>query len=146
MDTNAAPLFASVRRDEIEPREGPRAAANVLEMAARDAEVWLAEARTEADALVSGARVEAEALVRAGRAEANRLTASARSDADHLLKDARAEAERVRAELEMSRSEHTNEVARLAQLKNDSRDQLRGHLTALLAQVDTQGQGLPRSV
>jgi cell division septum initiation protein DivIVA len=144
MDTNAAPFGTAVRRDEIEPRDGPRAAANVLEMAARDAEVWLAEARTEADALVSDARAEAESLVRAGHAEADRLTASARSEADHLLSDARAEAERVRAELEVARGEHADEVARLAQLKDDSRDQLRGHLTALLAQVDAPGPGSPR--
>jgi hypothetical protein len=138
MDTNAAPFGTSVRRDESEPREGPRAAAHLLEMAARDAEVWRAEARTEADALVSDARAEAEALVRAGHAEADRLTASARREADYLLSDAHAEAERVRAELESVRSEHANEIARLAQLKDDSRDQLRGHLTALLAQVDAQ--------
>lgn len=146
MDTNAAPFDTPVRHDETEPREGPRAAANVLEMAARDAEVWLAEARTQADALVSGARAEAEALVRAGHAEADRLTASARKEADLLLTDARAEAERVRAELEMARSEHNDDIARLARLRDDSRDQLRGHLNALLAQVDGQGQGSPRRV
>ena len=66
MDTNTAPIVVPGSANSSGPQQGPRAAANLLEMAARDAETWVAEARAEA-----------EALVREGHAEADRLTGRA---------------------------------------------------------------------
>lgn len=133
MDTNTAPIVVPGSANSSGPQQGPRAAANLLEMAARDAETWVAEARAEA-----------EALVRAGHAEADRLTTSARSEAHQLLNDARVEAERIRAEMDQAKGVHTTEVARLHRLEDDARDQLRSHLTTILAQVNaSRRDGVP---
>jgi hypothetical protein len=51
----------------------PQAAAHLLEIAARDAEKWVSEARSEAATLLEAAAVEAARLVQAGRDEAERL-------------------------------------------------------------------------
>jgi cell division septum initiation protein DivIVA len=92
---------------------GSHSAAHLLEITARDAELWVAEARSEAAALVDKARAEAEALVA----------------------EARTEAARVRAELEEARRGSQAELAELERLATQHRDQLRRHLTDLLAQV-----------
>jgi cell division septum initiation protein DivIVA len=96
----------------------PQAAAHLLEMAARDAEKWVSEARSEAATLLEEAALEAARLVQAGREEAAR----------------------VGAELEAAKDQHETEVAELQRLASGYREQLRRHLTDLLHQVD---QGVP---
>ena len=96
-------------------QDAPRAAANLLEMAARDADAWRAEARTEADEVLAGAKAEAETI----------------------LRESRAEAEKVRAELETETKEHQAEVQRLQQLEAESRDRLRGQLRDMLEKLDS---------
>jgi cell division septum initiation protein DivIVA len=106
------------------PEAASRAAVHLLELAAHDAEVWRAEAKSEGAAVVDAARAEAAQLVEASRAEAEQIRA-----------EARAEADRVRGELAESRNRHDAEVARLRRLDRDYREQMRTHLTALLDQV-----------
>jgi cell division septum initiation protein DivIVA len=96
--------------------DGSRAAARLLEVAARNADELLAEAKAEAD----------------------QLTASAREEADQLLTAARTEAQRVRADLEETRAHHSAEIARLQQIEQDHRDQMRRHLTDVLAQIEAR--------
>jgi cell division septum initiation protein DivIVA len=94
--------------------DGHRAAAQLLEVAARNADELLAEAKAEAD----------------------QLKASAREEADQLLAAARTEAQRLRTDLEETRAQHNAEIARLQQIEQDHRDQMRHHLTDLLAQIE----------
>jgi cell division septum initiation protein DivIVA len=96
--------------------DGSRAAARLLEVAARNADELLAEAK----------------------AEANQLTASAREKADQLLTAARAEEQRVRADLEETRAQQNAEIARLQQIEQDHRDRMRRHLTDVLAQIEAR--------
>jgi cell division septum initiation protein DivIVA len=102
--------------DESSPGDSSRAAARLLEVAARNAEELLTEAKAEADQVKS----------------------SAREEADLLLAAARAEAQRVRAELEETHAQHSAEIARLQQVEQDHRDRMRRHLTDVLAQIETR--------
>jgi cell division septum initiation protein DivIVA len=110
------------------PRDAAHQAARLLEMAARDAELWLSEAKGEAAQLRQVAREEAEQLVAAARAEA-----------DTLLGSARSESERVRAELDAAKRHHEGRVAELERMATENREHLRQHLTELLGRVDGQG-------
>jgi cell division septum initiation protein DivIVA len=143
--------------------EGTRAAARLLELAARNADQLVDEAQAQADSLVATAKVDAERLTAASQAEADQLIAAARAEASRALTAARLEAERVNAELEHTRTEQTAEldrhrttvlseladrqaaveaeVARLQQLETDHRDRIRSHLTALLAQIEPTTSG-----
>ena len=96
--------------------DGSRAAARLLEVAARNAEELLAEAKAKAD----------------------RLTASAREEAIRLLNAARTEAQRVRADLEETRAQHSTEIARLQQVEQDHRDRMRRHFTDVLAEIEAR--------
>jgi cell division septum initiation protein DivIVA len=96
--------------------DGSRAAARLLEVAARNADELLAEATAEAD----------------------QLTASARENADQLLTAARTETQRLRADLEETRAQHNAEIARLQQIEQNHRDRMRRHLTDMLAQIETR--------
>jgi hypothetical protein len=109
---------------------GAAAAARLLEMAARDADAWRAEARGEA-----------EQLVRAGREQAASLVEEAEARAGALVAAARDEAERTRAASAEERRVHDEEVARLDALERGHRERLREHLTSVLAEVDGPSAG-----
>ena len=64
------------------------------------------------------------------------MRASARAEADELLADARTEAERVRAELDQSRTEANDEIAQLRETGQAHRDLMRDHLQEMLAKVE----------
>jgi hypothetical protein len=87
--------------------------ARLLELAVRNAEQLLAEAR----------------------AEAEQLRAEAREDADAVLAAARQEAERVRAALEESRALISADIAHLLQAQQEHRERLRQHLHAVVTRA-----------
>ena len=64
------------------------------------------------------------------------MKASARDEADELLTAARTEAERIRSELEQSRSEANDEIAKLRETEQEHRDRMRDHLHELMAKVE----------
>ena len=64
------------------------------------------------------------------------MKASARDEADELLTEARTEAERVRSELEQSRNEANDEIAKLRETEQAHRDRMREHLHEVLAKVE----------
>ena len=98
---------------------------NLLEMAARDAELWLSEARSEA-----------ASVVQAGRDDAERLLREARIEADEVLARARDAVAQERANLEQRKTALEAEVARLGEIAAGYRIDLRRHLTELLERVD----------
>lgn len=137
---------------------GTSAVARLLEVAARNADELLGEARAEAASIVATAQSDADRLTGSSQAEAEELRASASAEADRVLAAAQAEAERTHAELEQTRAEQNAEldrqrttvlgelaeqqaaleaeVARLQQLEQDHRDRMRGYLTQQLAQIE----------
>lgn len=122
--TEPGPRVTTAGEDES-PRDAAHTAAHLLEMAARDAELWLTEARGEA------AQVREVA-----REEAARLVATARAEAEALLDSARTESQRVREELEAARRHQEGRVAELERLATENREHLRQHLTDMLGRVD----------
>ena len=110
--------------------DSSRAAARLLEIAARESEQWKSEARREADTLIEDARSEASRLVEEGREEARRLAA-----------EARVEAGEVREELARDKHRHDTEVAELRGMADSYRDRMRGQLTELLEVLDRREQG-----
>jgi hypothetical protein len=124
--TEPGPVVATAGADAT-PRDTAHQAAHLLEMAARDAELWLSEAKGEAAQVREVAREEAAQLV-----------ASARAEAEQLLVSARTEAEQVRAELEATKRHHEGRLAELERLATENRDHLRQHLSDMLGRVDAQ--------
>jgi cell division septum initiation protein DivIVA len=130
----------TVRPSGADDGQDGSAAARLLEMTARETDRWRSEARTESEATVAEARKESDELVRAARAEAERLVSSAREEAAQTTNDARVEAYRVREETTALRKRHDEDIARLEKVAADTREQLREHLTEMLARVeDTPG-------
>jgi cell division septum initiation protein DivIVA len=87
--------------------------ARLLEIAARNADELLAEAKAEA----------------------------AQAEADRLLSEARLEAEKIRAESEESRSQATREIADLRQTEREHRERMQSHLQEMLAKVEANSIG-----
>ena len=138
--------------------DGTRAAARLLEIAARNADELLDEARAEATSIVTAAQTDADQLTASSEAQANELTESAGAEADRVLAAAHTEADRVQAELQQTREVQTAEleqyrttvlselaerknsleaeVARLEQLEEEHRNRMRDYLTQQLAQLD----------
>ena len=138
--------------------EGSRAAARLLEIAARNSDELLEEAKAEAATMMAAAHAGADQLTATSHATADQLMTSARAEADQVRAAARTEAERVHAELDHARTQQTTEldrhrttvlsevaerqtaleaeVTRLQQLDHDHRDRMRDYLTQQLAQIE----------
>jgi cell division septum initiation protein DivIVA len=121
--------------------DGSQAAARLLELTAREADQWRADAKSEAAAIVAAARDEAAKVVRAARDEAERLVATAKEEGAQITNDARVEAYRVREETTALRKRQEEHVARLEQLATEQRELLRHHLTEMLGRVDSLSSG-----
>ena len=93
--------------------------ARLLEIAAKNADELLAEAR----------------------AEAEKLTSAAQAEADRILGEAKAEAERIRAETEESKNHASGEIARLRQTEAEHRERMQTHLQEMLAKVEANSIG-----
>ena len=115
--------------------DSSRAAAQLLEMTAREIDRWRSEAQDEAATIVATGREEAEGLLRAARTEADRLLSSARGQAATLKEEAQSEADRLRQEPAVLRERHDAEVAHLREVETQHRQRLRQHLTDMLDQV-----------
>ncbi|WP_148046758.1 hypothetical protein [Nocardioides pocheonensis] len=137
------------------------AAARLLEIAARNADELLGEARAEATAIVAAAQSNGDQLAESSRAQAERAIEMANAEADQLRAQAHAEAERVRTELEQTRAQQhaeleqnrtlaqaqvqelaeqravlESELARLRDIEKQVRDRVRRFLADQLAQID----------
>jgi cell division septum initiation protein DivIVA len=139
--------------------DGTSAAARLLEIATRNADELIGEARAEAASIVAMAQTDADRLTESSQAQAEQLTASARAEVDRVLAAAHADAARVHAELEQTRAEQNAEldrhrttvladlakrqaaleaeVARLQQLEQEYRNRMRSYLTQQLAQIES---------
>ena len=93
--------------------------ARLLELAAKNADELLAEAR----------------------AEAEQLTSAAQAEADRIVGEARIEAERVRKETEDSKTKASGEIARLRQTEQEHRERMQSHLQEMLAKVEANSVG-----
>jgi cell division septum initiation protein DivIVA len=141
MNTQNDLISATAAATDGTAPDSSRAAARLLEVAARNADELLGEATAEAASLVATARAEADQLAAASRAQAEGLTTSARAEADQLLAAARTEAERVQSELEEKRAAQTAEIARLELLEQEHRERMRRYLTQLLKQMEPTPAG-----
>jgi cell division septum initiation protein DivIVA len=93
--------------------------ARLLELAARNADELLAEAKAEAEQVTSKARVEAE----------------------RMLDEARGEAEKIRAQSEEARNKATQEIAGLRETERQHRERMQSHLQEMLAKVEANSIG-----
>ena len=120
----------------LTPAQGSRAAVRLLEIATRDAEELVGEARAEAASILATAQADADQLTAATRADATQVTSSARAEADQLLAETHAAAERMLSEVGERQAALEAEVARLKELEREHRDLMRSYLTEQLAQLD----------
>jgi len=91
--------------------------------------------------LLELATKNADELVAEARAEAAEITAKAQAEADKIVGEARIEAERVRSETEEAKSASTGEIARLRQTEQEHRDRMKSHLQEMLAKVEANSIG-----
>lgn len=116
--------------DEHDPGagDGTRAAARLLEIATRNADELLAEARTEAASIVSMAQTDADRV----RAELDQTRAEHDTELDRHRTTVLGDLSERQAALEA-------EIARLRQLEEDHRNRMRTYLAEQLAQIEPNG-------
>jgi cell division septum initiation protein DivIVA len=105
--------------------EAPQAAARLLELAARNA-----------DELLDEAKAEAASITAAAHAEADVIRAEARKDIERESAELERHRESVLSALAQQQTDLEAEVFRLQQLEQDYRGRMRTHLTQVLEQLE----------
>ena len=115
--------------------------ARLLEVAARNADQLMTEAKNEAERVTTAAQADADRVTTAAQAEADRVTTAAQAEADRLVGEARMEAERIRSETEKSKTDATQAIAGLRQTEREHRERMQTHLQEMLARVESNSIG-----
>ncbi|SDR70710.1 DivIVA domain-containing protein [Nocardioides scoriae] len=132
--------------------EAGAAASRLLELATRNADEVVAEARQQADGILTQARTEAEQLETQSRERADQVDRETKDRADKLDADARTRAQNLDAETQAKRSEALtsieqekerldHEVENLRAFEREYRSRLKSYFTQQLEALDGRGEG-----
>jgi DivIVA domain-containing protein len=121
--------------------EGSRAAARLLEIATRNADELVGEAKAEAAQLTTSARAEADQILAAAREEAERVHAELEQRRVQETADLERQRTTVLSEVTERKAALEAEVSRLQQLEQDHRDRMRSYLNQQLEQLEPTTAG-----
>ena len=121
--------------------EASTAAARLLELATRNADEVVAEAREEADRIVGSARTKAERLEAETKTKTDRLEQDARTRAQMLDSETEAKRREVLGDLEKERGRLDADVENLRSFEREYRSRLKNYFTQQLAALDGDGEG-----
>lgn len=121
--------------------EASSAATRLLELATRNADEVVAEAREEAQQIVATARTEAERLESETRQRTDKLDEEARTRAQNL--DAETETKRTEAlaDIQAEKQRLDGEVDNLRAFEREYRSRLKSYFTQQLEALDGRGEG-----
>ena len=117
------------------------AAARLLEIATRNADELVGEARDEADRIVSEARTKAERLQAESKQKADRVESDARSRSQMIDSETAERREQLLGDLEQEKERLDGEVETLRGFEREYRSRLRTYFEQQLAALDGSGEG-----
>jgi cell division septum initiation protein DivIVA len=121
--------------------EASSAAAKLLEIATRNSEEIVQEAKDEADRIVGSARTKAERLESEVKAKADRMESDARSRAQMLDAETEARRRELFGNLEKDKVRLDQEIENLRAFEREYRSRLKSYFTQQLAALDGNGSG-----
>ena len=139
-----APVAAAAPREEIKVTtigEASSAAARLLELATRNADQVVGEAKDEADRVVGAARTKAERLEAETKTKTDRLEQDARTRSQMLDSETAAKRRELFGELEKEKVRLDSDVENLRAFEREYRSRLKNYFTQQLQALDGNGEG-----
>ena len=139
-----APVAAAAPREEIKVTtigEASSAAARLLELATRNADEVVGEAKDEADRIIGAARTKAERLESETKTKTDRLEQDARTRAQMLDSETAAKRRELFGELEKEKERLDSDVENLRAFEREYRSRLKSYFTQQLQALDGNGEG-----
>ncbi len=139
-----APVAAAAPREEIKVTtigEASSAAARLLELATRNADQVVGEAKDEADRIIGAARTKAERLESETKTKTDRLEQDARTRSQMLDSETAAKRRELFGELEKEKTRLDSEVENLRAFEREYRSRLKSYFTQQLQALDGNGEG-----
>jgi len=137
----AAPVAAPVETIKVTTvGEASSAAARLLEIAARNADELVAEAKDQADKVLGEARTKSERLESESKAKADRLDSDARSRSQMLDAETAERRQQQFGELEKEKARLNAEVETLRSFEREYRSRLKGYFTQQLEALEGSGE------
>lgn len=121
--------------------EASAAATRLLELATRNADEVVAEAREEAQQIVVTARTEADRLEAETRERTDRLDEEARTRAQHLDAETEGKRSQALADIEREKQRLDTEVDNLRAFEREYRSRLKSYFSQQLEALDGRGEG-----
>lgn len=121
--------------------EASSAATRLLELATRNADEVVAEAREEAQQILATARTEAEQLESETRQRADKLDEEARTRAQNLDAETEGKRSQALADVEREKQRLDAEVDNLRAFEREYRSRLKSYFTQQLEALDGRGEG-----
>lgn len=117
------------------------AAARLLEIATRNADELVAEAKDQADKIVGEARTKAERLEAESKSKADRLESDARTRSQMLDSETEERRRQLFGDLEKEKEKLSAEVENLRSFEREYRSRLRSYFEQQLAALEGNGEG-----
>lgn len=139
-----APVEAAAPVEEIKVTtvaDASSAAARLLEIATRNADELVGEAKDQADKIVGEARIKAERLESESKAKADRLESDARTRAQMLDSETEERRRQLFGDLERQKDKLNTEVENLRSFEREYRSRLKSYFEQQLAALDGSGEG-----
>jgi DivIVA domain-containing protein len=117
------------------------AAARLLEIATRNADELVGEAKDQADKIVGEARTKAERLEAESKVKADRMESDARTRSQMLDSETAERRQQLFGDLEKEKDKLNAEVENLRSFEREYRSRLKGYFQQQLAALDGSGEG-----
>ena len=117
------------------------AAARLLEIATRNADEVVTEAKDEADRIIGAARTKAERLEAETKTKTDRLEQDARTRSQMLDSETEAKRREVFGDMEKEKGRLESEVENLRAFEREYRSRLKSYFTQQLQALDGNGEG-----
>jgi DivIVA domain-containing protein len=121
--------------------EASSAATRLLELATRNADEVVAEAREDAQKIVTEARTEAEKLETETKERTDKLELDARTRAQNLDGETEARRNEVLGEIEKEKARLDGEIENLRSFEREYRSRLKSYFSEQLQALDGNGEG-----
>ena len=135
-----APAAAQEQIKVVTAAEASSAATRLLELATRNADEVVAEAREEAEQIVGKARTQAEQLDAETKTRTEELEKQARTRAQNLDAETEAKRRELLGDMEREKSRLDGEVDNLRAFEREYRSRLKSYFTQQLQALDGTGE------
>ncbi len=134
-----APVTETIKVQTV--GDASSAAARLLEIATRNADELVGEAKGEADKIIGEARTKAERLEFESKAKADRLDSDARTRSQMLDAETAQKRQQIFGDLEKEKDKLHQEVENLRAFEREYRSRLKSYFTQQLAALEGSGEG-----